>query len=104
MTSHIQVVGCELQVVLANAITPSKNDGLNDYFCVPELQQRMMNDFEIRVFSRWGEQVFYSTDKNFRWNGEVNGKLPVGSVFNYVIRCTDANGKPFVFAGSLTVL
>ncbi len=104
VTSHIQVFGCELQVILPNAITPSKNDGLNDYFCVPELQQRMMNDFEIRVFSRWGEQVFYSTDKNFRWNGEVNGKLPVGSVFNYVIRCTDANGKPFVFTGSLTVL
>ena len=104
VTSHIQVLGCDLQVVLPNAITPSRSDGLNDEFYIPELQQRMMNDFEISVFNRWGEQVFYSTDKNFRWNGEVNGKTAIGSVFNYIIRCTDANGKPSVFRGSVTVL
>ena len=104
VTSHIQVMGCDLQITLPNAITPSRSDGLNDEFFIPELQQRLIEDFEISIFSRWGEQVFYSTDKDFRWNGEVNGKLAVGSVFSYIIRCTDANGKPFMLKGSITVL
>ena len=104
VTSHIQVMGCELPVTLPNAITPSKSDGLNDEFYIPELQRRLIDGFEISIFSRWGEQVFYSTDKNFRWNGEVNGKLAVGSVFNYIVRYTDANGKPSVITGSVTVL
>ena len=64
----------------------------------------MLNDFEISIFSRWGEQVFYSTDKAFRWNGEIKGKIAVGAVFNYIIRCTDSNGKPHVFTGTLTIL
>ena len=78
--------------------------GLNDYFTIPEDVALRMESFEIRVFNRWGEQVYYSTDKNFRWNGVVKGKLAVGSVFNYIIRYTDVNGKPYVFKGMVTVL
>lgn len=104
VTAHIQIEGCELQLLLPNAITPSKSDGLNDLFYISEMQQGMIDDFEISIFNRWGEQVFYSADKNFRWNGEVNGKLAVGWVFQYIIRCTDANGKPYLFTGTVTVL
>ena len=104
VTAHIQIPSCELKITLPNTITPSRSDGLNDLFCIPELQQRMINDFEISIFSRWGEQVYYSTDKNFHWNGEVNGKVAVGSTFNYIIRCTDANGKAHSFKGFLNVL
>ena len=104
VTAHIHVEGCDLQVNLPNAITPSKGDGLNDCFAISEDAVRQMDNFEIRIFSRWGELVFYSTDKNFCWNGEVNGKLAVGSVFNYIIRYTDTYGKPHLLTGSVTVL
>lgn len=104
VTAHIQVVGCELQVNLPNAISPSKADGLNDSFSIPEEVAQQMNNFEIKVFSRWGELVYYSTDKSFRWNGEVKGKLAVGSVFNYIIRYTDTYGKPHILTGFVTIL
>lgn len=103
-TASIHIEGCELQIFLPNAITPSKSDGMNDLFGISDQQQRMIEDFEISIFSRWGDQVFYSTDKNFRWNGEVNGKVAVGSIFNYIIHCTDIIGKPYLFTGSVTVL
>ena len=104
VTSHIQIEECALQVNLPNAITPSKGDGLNDHFSIPEDVAQRINNFEIRIFSRWGEQVFYSTDKNFRWNGEISGKIAVGSVFIYIIHYTDTNGKPVTLKGFITVL
>lgn len=103
-SAHIVIETCEFPLLLPNAITPSKSDGLNDYFTIPDDVALRMESFEISIFNRWGEQVYYSTDKNFRWNGVIKGKLAVGSVFNYIIRYTDANGKPYVFKGMLTVL
>ena len=104
VTSHIHIEECALQFNLPNAITPSKGDGLNDYFTIPEDVAQRINNFEISIFSRWGELVFYSTDKNFRWNGEINGKLAVGSVFIYIIHYTEAVGRPLTIRGSITVL
>ena len=64
----------------------------------------MINDFEISIFDRWGEQVFHSTDKAFQWDGSVNGKMAVNAVYNYVIRYTLVGGKPSRAQGSVTVL
>ena len=77
---------------------------MNDAFHIPDMTQRMIYDFEISIFNRWGEQVFYSTDKNFTWNGDIKGKIFYNTVYNYIIRYTDANGKPYFVKGSITVL
>ncbi|MBP5496663.1 MAG: gliding motility-associated C-terminal domain-containing protein [Bacteroidales bacterium] len=103
-TAKYRVEPCDFRLWLPNVITPSKSDGLNDVFCLPQRVQSMINDFEISIFNRWGEQVFYSTDKAFRWDGSVDGKTSVSTVYNYVIRCTVAGGKPYRFTGSVTVL
>lgn len=95
---------CELHVSLPNAITPSRNDGHNDGFAIPTETQAIMHTFEIRIFNRWGEQIFYSTDKNFQWKGESKGKIFYNTVYTYIIRYTDANGKPYYVTGSVTVL
>ena len=95
---------CELHVSLPNAITPSRNDGHNDKFAIPTETQAIMHSFEIRIFNRWGEQIFYSTDKNFQWKGESKGKIFYNTVYTYIIRYTDANGKPYYVTGSVTVL
>ncbi|MBR4536393.1 MAG: gliding motility-associated C-terminal domain-containing protein [Bacteroidales bacterium] len=93
-----------LYIFLPNAITPSISDGLNDYLCLPEAYPPLINDFEISIFSRWGELVYYSTDKNFRWNGEIRGKTSYKVVYNYLIRFHDIMGRPYLLTGSITVL
>lgn len=95
---------CEFKLLLPNAITPTRGDGLNDYFSIPETMQHIIGDFEITFYNRWGEIVFYSTDKSFRWNGEVNGTIYPNNVYSYIVRCTDVNGKQYTFKGTLTVL
>ncbi len=95
---------CPLSILLPNAITPSKGDGLNDAFQLSEFDRNQIGDFSISIYDRWGEQVFYSEDKHFRWDGRNDGKPMVNVVYNYLIRCTDHRGKPYVFTGNITVL
>ncbi len=104
-TAHFTVENCDgNQLLLPNAITPSRGDGLNDYFSIPERNLLNINLFEIWIYNRWGELVYYSNDKNFRWNGEYRGQTQYQNVYNYVIRYTDEAGKPYFVKGSVTVL
>ena len=47
------------------------------------------DDFEIFLYNRWGELVYQSNDKNFRWNGGYNNDasspMPSGT-YVYVIK------------------
>ena len=103
-TAHINVEECHYELYLPNAITPSRGDGLNDYFSIPEVNRANMVMFEIAIYNRWGELVFYSKDKNFKWNGEYRGQIYYETIYNYVIRYTDTAGKPYVRTGSITIL
>ena len=100
----IVVPDCECNIYLPNAITPTDFNGINDYFSVPQHSQRQINTFEIIIYNRWGEMVFRSEDKNFRWNGDSNGKIMTNTTFTYVIRWTNSNGKECLVKGIITVL
>ncbi len=103
-TARFVIENCDDQLLLPNAITPSNHDGLNDYFSIPERNLLNINLFEIWIYNRWGELVYYTNDKNFRWNGEYRGTIQYQTVYNYVIRYTNAAGKPEFVKGSVTVL
>ena len=103
-TSSFLIESCPFQIYLPNAITPFRADGLNDYFYIPEFYLKNINFFEISIFNRWGEQVYYSSDKHFKWNGEVKGKIYHNNVYNYVIHYTSNVGTPHVITGTVTVL
>jgi len=63
---------CFDRIFIPNAFSPN-GDGVNDqWYAFPN---EYVNDFQIWVFNRWGEAVFYSTDKNFKWDGTFQGSL-----------------------------
>ena len=99
-TAKYTVEACDFRLWLS----PSRGDGLNDVLELPSRVQGMVVDFEISIFNRWGEQVFHSTDKAFQWDGSVEGKRAVNTVYNYVVRCTAAGGRPDRLTRSVTVL
>ena len=103
-TAAYRVEGCQFELILPNAITPSDFDGVNDYFALPEFFLRDISLFEIAIFNRWGEMVYYSTDKGFKWNGEYRGEIQYQTIYNYVIKYTDTAGRPYRRTGSITVL
>ena len=103
-----KVDACEFSIYMPSAITP-QGDGLNDYLYLPEYVHRYISEFEIEIFNRWGEMVYSSNDKNFRWNGNIDGKgdikgVHVSDVYVWVIHLKTLEGKPFTYRGTVTVL
>lgn len=95
---------CTPILLLPNAITPSNRDGLNDCFRLSDYDRTQIVDFQIYIYNRWGELVFVSTDKHFEWDGSINGKRTLNTVYSYVLQCTDHNGKAYRVVGSITLL
>jgi gliding motility-associated-like protein len=96
--------GDNLNIHLPNAITPTRNDGLNDYFALPEGCKSLISIFEIKIYNRWGTMVYHSNDKNFRWDGRINGSIYFNVLYNYVIIFEDIIGRPYRLKGTITVL
>ena len=72
-------IGC---FFIAEAITPN-GDGYNDEWIVGGLEYFPAAD--VRVFNRWGQQVFYSLGYQERWDGRFNNApLPMADYY-YVI-------------------
>ena len=66
-----------------NAFTPD-NDGINDVFAV---EGTRVESFELEIWNRWGERIFWTDDINDHWNGShKNGDHYVESeVYIYTI-------------------
>lgn len=78
---------CQPVVEAPNAFRPTSSIDDNKSFFV--ITNFITDDFSIFIFNRWGELVFTSTDRKFKWNGGMNNSLnqpaPGGS-YSYVIR------------------
>lgn len=86
---------------LVNAITPN-GDGLNDVLNYSDL--RIKQNVKIEVADRYGLSVYKSSDKNYIWDGKVNGRnLPTGTYW-YVITWTEPDTKlPVSYSGWLLI-
>jgi gliding motility-associated-like protein len=63
-------VECFRTIVAPNAFSPGNQNGLNDeYFVFPN---QYIDKFEVLIYNRWGQLVYHSKDKNFRWDGTYN--------------------------------
>jgi gliding motility-associated-like protein len=95
---------CEPRIFVPNAITPN-DDGLNDYFTAKGIAIR---DFEMYIFNRWGEEIFYTNDIETGWNGYYKGEIVQIDVYVYKIYYTldDQTGdyKREQMVGTVTVL
>lgn len=81
---------------LPNAFSPN-NDGVND---VLQPVMKGVEDFEMRIYSRWGDLVFQSNNRDSGWDG---GNNPLG-VYNYVVVLKDALGVRHDFSGSVLLI
>ncbi len=68
-----------------NAFTPD-NDGLNDFFR-PELVGFDLSTYSMRIFDRWGTQVFSTNDINDPWIGNIrNGDYyATQGIYNWIV-------------------
>ena len=69
---------CECKVYLPTAITPN-GDGLNDVLQL--YSDCPMVSFEIRVYDRWGKQVYFNASGSVGWDGTQQGEYLANGLY-----------------------
>jgi gliding motility-associated-like protein len=68
-----------------NAFTPKNGDVLNDIYKPYLAYYDAGMDYNLKIFNRWGEKVFETTDPAEGWDGTYKGELCQMDVYVYVI-------------------
>lgn len=85
-----------------NSFTPN-GDGINDTFTGKGV---FIKTFEMMIFDRWGNLIFYSDDYSKPWDGKANHgqKLAQRDVYVYDIKLTDIKGIEHAYRGTVTLV
>jgi gliding motility-associated-like protein len=87
-----------------NAFSPN-GDQSNEVFNIYGLPGNISN-FSLRIYSRWGQLVFETSDPAAGWKGQRHNSdqdLPNGT-YLYSIRFSDETGKPVKRDGEVNLL
>jgi gliding motility-associated-like protein len=86
---------------MPTAFTPN-HDGTNDVFRVVGAKFARM--VEMRVYNRWGEEIFYTNDRHNGWDGTFHGVPQDMGVYNYSIIIANPDGQNVTYKGTVTLI
>lgn len=94
--------GC--YIAIPNAFSPN-GDGINDFFFPRDLLSDNLTGFHMRIFNRWGQQLFETNTTNGRgWDGTFNGNTQPADVYIYIIEVVINNKSTEKHQGNVTLL
>ena len=97
---YIDTIRPDIYVYYPNTFTPN-SDGKNDVFLVKGMG---VEEFELIIFNRWGEEVFYTDNMEIGWDGTFKGELvPVGT-YVFALKTKNYDGKETNQRGVINVL
>jgi gliding motility-associated-like protein len=87
---------------IPNSFTPN-GDGINDTFTG---QGIFVKEFEMFIYDRWGNLVFYSNNIARPWNGKVNdgSEIAQQDVYVYSIKVIDYKLLKHFYRGTVTLI
>ena len=89
------------EIVVANAFTPGKG-GRNDLLRPHGIGVQDLKYF--RIFNRWGQQVFMTTNAGLGWDGRVGGQEQPMGVYVWEAEGLDFSGNPVVRRGTVILI
>lgn len=95
---------CSLCFALPNAFTPDA-DGNNDFF--GPVQVCGFENYQMRIWNRWGQVVFESSSPNVKWSGHRNGELSPMDTYVYLMEYTgftNGNRQTKTVKGQVTLI
>ena len=72
---------CEPRLNVPDAFTPNE-DGVND---VLHVFTAYVTDYEFRIYNRWGEVIFVSTNPEQKWDGTYKGSTYPSMLYPYIV-------------------
>ena len=87
-------------IYVPNTFTPN-NDGINDVF---EIKGEYINNFNLWIFNRWGEQIYYTDTQNDFWDGTYMNEDCKIDVYVWKIEYLDARNNLGKLKGHVNLL
>jgi len=88
------------QLYIPTSFTPN-GDGNNDIYYV---FGKCLTDMTFRIYDRWGEKIFETTDVNTGWDGMYKGEKENAGVFIYSFEGTLTTGEKVNKNGNITLI
>ncbi len=87
---------------IPSAFTPN-DDGINDNFYGKGI---FIIGYEMTIFDRWGNLIFFSDDINKTWDGKANHgtETAEGDVYIYSFKVTDIKKRKHNYRGTVTLV
>jgi gliding motility-associated-like protein len=89
------------ELYVPNAFTPN-GDGLNDYLKVISIGMKKFHFF--RIYNRFGQLVFSTTDPAKGWDGSIKGKLQTIGTYVWMAEAVDYRGNLIQRNGSSIIV
>lgn len=101
ITIYVKELKCgEEDVYIPNAFTPN-SDNANDNLYV---RGNNIEELLFRVYDRWGELVFETTNQSEGWDGKYKGKDCDPAVFVYYLEITCGEGETYFEKGNVSLI
>lgn len=100
VTIRINPPVCEEDVFIPTAFTPNE-DGVNDILYV---RSNYIDQMELIIINRWGQEVFTSTSVDNGWDGKFKGKELSPDAFAYYLTATCIDGVRITRRGNISLL
>ena len=100
--SNTKCIYLEPKVYIPQAFTPN-DDGVNDLFL--PVFSFLPKDYELKIYNRWGNIIFETSDPTKGWNGkQSNGKpAPAGS-YIYLLKIKTEDNQTVEKRNNITVI
>jgi gliding motility-associated-like protein len=89
---------------LPNAFRPESINDNNKFRPVPDFLYVDVQSFNMIIFSRWGQQLFETTDIINGWNGTINGQNAPTDQYSYIITYKSLADKEYTKRGTVTLI
>lgn len=99
-TDTITIIVDDTQALFVPDIFAPNGNGVNDVLYV---RGSGISNFTFKVYDRWGQKVFESTDLNSGWDGSFRGKPLDTGVFVYTLEGAFYSGEEFSQKGNVTL-
>lgn len=102
LTQLVDVVP-QFTFYMPNAFSPN-GDGLNDKVA-PKAILFGARSYQLRIWNRWGQNVFETTDPDEAWDGTSDGRQPApGGVYLYDAQVVNSRNEIFEYRGTITLI
>ncbi|MFN8415014.1 MAG: gliding motility-associated C-terminal domain-containing protein [Cytophagaceae bacterium] len=98
-SSNTVLISFDGKIVAPTIFTPN-GDNVNDIFIV---KGKFIQDFQLYIFNRWGQTIYYTNLWNSGWDGTTNFTDAPNGVYTWKVIAKDNKGKEIIETGTITL-